>query len=109
MNQTMYLLSAIFIMAAVTLAIRAVPFLLFGRKKEMPPSIKYLGDILPAAMIAILVDYCLKSVTPLTGNHGLPEFLSVAGVAILHIWRKNTFLSIGFGTMCYMLLIQFVF
>lgn len=42
----MYLLSAIFIMAVVTLAIRAVPFLFFGRKKEMPPSIKYLGDIL---------------------------------------------------------------
>lgn len=108
-NNNMYLLSAILIMAVITLAIRGVPFLLFGGKKEMPKSVKYLGNILPTAMIATLVVYCLKSVTPMTGNHGLPELISVAVVAVLHIWRKNTFLSIGLGTICYMVLVQVVF
>lgn len=108
-NDNMYLLSGILIMAVITLAIRGVPFLLFGGKKEMPNSVKYLGNILPTAMIATLVVYCLKSVTPMTGNHGLPEFISVAVVAVLHIWRKNTFLSIGLGTICYMVLVQVVF
>lgn len=108
-NDSLYLLSGILIMAVITLAIRAVPFLLFGGKKEMPESVKYLGNILPTAMIATLVVYCLKSVTPMTGNHGLPEFISVAVVAVLHIWKKNTFVSIGLGTICYMVLVQVVF
>lgn len=108
-DNTTYLISAILVMAVITLAIRAVPFLLFGGRKEVPQTVKYLGNILPPAMIATLVVYCLKSVTPLTGNHGLPEFISVAVVAVLHIWRKNTFLSIGLGTICYMVLIQVVF
>ncbi len=109
MNNTTYILMAMLVMAAITLAIRFVPFLLFGGKKKVPKSVEYLGGVLPPAMIAILVVYCLKTVTPLSGTHGLPELISVGVVAGLHIWKKNTFLSIGAGTICYMILIQIVF
>lgn len=109
MNNTTYILTAMLVMAAITLAIRFIPFLLFGGKKRVPKSVEYLGGVLPPAMIAILVVYCLKTVTPLSGTHGLPEFISVGVVAGLHIWKKNTFLSIGAGTICYMILIQMVF
>lgn len=109
MNNGGYLIGAILVMAAITLMIRAVPFVLFGGKKEMPRAVRYLGDILPTAMIAILVVYCMKGVTPFSGNHGLPEILSALVVAGLHIWRKNTFLSIGAGTICYMILVQVIF
>lgn len=108
-SENIYLLSAIGVIALITVAIRAIPFLLFGGKKELPDSIQYLAKLLPTAMIAILVIYCLKSVNLLSGSHGIPELLSVAVVALLHIWKKNTFLSIGAGTVCYMLLIQLVF
>ena len=30
-------------------------------------------------------------------------------VAVLHIWKRNTLLSIGVGTVSYMLLVQMVF
>lgn len=95
--------------AIVTIATRAVPFLIFGGKREVPGVVKYLGKVLPPAIMAILVIYCLKSVSIFTGNHGLPELLAVAVVAILHLWKKNTLLSIGAGTICYMIFVQRLF
>ena len=94
-------------MAIVTAAIRLLPLILFS--KNTPKPVLYLGSVLPYAIIAMLVVYCLKDVNVLKGSHGIPEFISIALVAVLHKWRKNTLLSILAGTICYMLLIQFVF
>lgn len=69
----------------------------------------YLGRVLPYAAMGMLVVYCLKDVKLTAAPYGLPELLSVALVAGLHIWKRNTLLSIGAGTVCYMLLIQLVF
>lgn len=95
--------------ALCTLATRALPFLLFGGKKEVPETVKYLGKVLPPATIAILVVYCFKGVNLFTGNHGLPEFLAGMAVVGLHLWKKNVLLSVGCGTLCYMILVQAVF
>ena len=94
-------------MAGVTILLRFLPFLIF--QKGTPRPLLYLGKVLPYAVMAMLVVYCLKGVTPLSGSHGIPEAISVAAVAVLHKWRHNTLLSIVAGTVCYMLLIHFVF
>ena len=57
----------------------------------------------------ILVIYCVKGINLFTGSHGFPELLSIAVVALLHIWKKNTLLSIAVGTILYMILVQVVF
>lgn len=97
------------VVAAVTLATRVIPFLIFGGKKEVPSVIKYLGRVLPPAIMAMLVVYCLKGVKLLQGSHGLPEIIASLLVVGLHLWKKNTLLSIGLGTVCYMILVQCVF
>ena len=95
------------VMAVVTAIIRFLPFILFS--KNTPKPVLYLGNVLPYAIIAMLVVYCLKDVNVLAGSHGIPELISIVLVAVLHKWRKNTLLSILSGTICYMLLIQLVF
>lgn len=99
----------VFVVAGCTFLTRFLPFALFGGGKEVPAIVKTLGDLLPPAVIAILVVYCLKSVSFMVVPHGLPEFIAVGFVALLHIWKRNNLLSIGGGTLVYMLLIQMVF
>lgn len=95
--------------AIVTAATRFAPFLIFGDSRKIPSLVAYLGKVLPYAVMGMLVVYCLKDVNFLAAPFGLPEILSCAVVAILHIWKRNSLLSIGLGTVCYMLLVQFVF
>lgn len=95
--------------AMVTLFIRAIPFVLFGGKREVPVTVTYLGKVLPPAIMVILVVYCVKGINLMVGNHGIPELLSIAVVASLHIWKRNTLLSIAVGTVLYMILVQVVF
>ena len=108
MDKTTHALLAVAIMAGVTYALRALPFLIFGKKKS-PPFIEYLGKYLPYAIMGMLVIYCLKDVRPLAYPYGLPELIAVSTVALLHIWKRNTLLSILSGTVSYMLLVQLVF
>lgn len=95
--------------ALATAFTRALPFVVFGGKRKAPEVVVYLGKVLPCAIMSILVVYCLKGVTLFSGNHGLPEILAVALVVLLHLWKKNTLLSIGLGTGFYMLLVQVIF
>lgn len=108
MDNTTHAVLAIVIMAAISYALRALPFLIFG-KKETPPFIQYLGRYLPYAIMGMLVVYCLKDVRPLAYPYGLPELIAVLIVALLHIWRRNTLISIVGGTVSYMLLVQLIF
>lgn len=94
---------------AGTLITRFLPFIVFREGKPTPKYIQYLGKVLPSAVFALLVVYCLKNVSFVSGNHGLPEIISIAVTAGLHLWKKQMLLSIAGGTICYMLLIQFVF
>ncbi len=108
MNNTHTIL-LIAVMALVTALLRFLPFLVLGGKRKTPEYITYLGRVLPCAIIGMLVVYCLRGITPLAWPHGLPELLAVAAVALLHLWRRNTLLSIAGGTVCYMILVQVVF
>lgn len=92
-----------------TVATRFLPFLLFSSKKPTPKYIQYLGQALPAAIFGMLVVYCLKNVSVLSGSHGLPELIAILVTAGLHLWKRQMLLSIAGGTVCYMLLVQFLF
>jgi branched-subunit amino acid transport protein AzlD len=93
----------------VTMATRFIPFLIFGEKRKTPAIIEYLGTVLPCAIMGMLVVYCLKDISFLASPFGIPEIISCIVVAALHIWKRNSLLSIGGGTVCYMLLVQLVF
>ena len=95
--------------ALVTIALRFLPFWVFGENRTTPPLIAHLGKVLPFAIMGMLVVYCLKDMTLTAAPFGIPELIGCALVAGLHVWKRNTLLSIGAGTLCYMLLIQFVF
>ena len=99
----------ILVVAGTTFATRVLPFLIFPKGKEIPKVIQYLGRVLTPAIIGMLVVYCLRN-TKITGApYVLPELISVMVVVFLHVWKKNTLLSIGAGTVLYMFLIQAVF
>lgn len=97
------------VIALVTAALRFLPFWIFRENRQTPPLIAYLGQVLPFAIMGMLVVYCLKDVSFLCSPFGLPEIIGCTVVAALHVWKRNTLLSIGTGTVCYMLLVQFVF
>ena len=88
-----------------TMATRFLPYFLFTEGKPPPKYISYLGGVLPCAAIGFLVVYSLKDAV-FSAFHGLPEFLSILLILLLHRWRKNTLLSIGAGTVFYMYLVQ---
>ncbi|MBR3949185.1 MAG: branched-chain amino acid transporter permease [Oscillospiraceae bacterium] len=97
------------VIALVTALLRFLPFWIFGENRKTPPLVAYLGQVLPYAIMGMLVVYCLKSLSFTAPPFGIPELLGCAVVAVLHIWKRSTLLSIGAGTLCYMLLVQFVF
>ena len=95
-------------MSLVTIVIRFAPFLLFKGKKT-PVFINYLGKVLPYSIIAMLVIYCVKGVSLINKPHGLPEIIAILAVVGLHIWKRNTLISIVLGTIIYMILKQIIF
>ena len=107
MINTMHSFLLIAVVALVTMGIRFLPFVVF--RKKTPKLVLYMGKVLPFAIMGMLVVYTLKNVTPMEGNHGIPELIGVISVAFLHKWKHNTLLSIVGGTIIYMLLVQVAF
>lgn len=105
MNESLYPILVIAVVALVTFALRAFPFLLFGRK-PLPDTVKYLGKVLPASIMTILVIYCLRGTDITSSPHGAPELISCVLVVILQAVKKNMYVSIVAGTLVYMLLIR---
>lgn len=107
---TGWMIAIVAVTAAATFLTRLFPFAVFGRSKSDPPKIiQYLGNILPPAVIAILLVYCMRNTEVTNINTYVPELISLALVVLLHVWKRNNLLSIGCGTVCYMILVQFVF
>lgn len=95
--------------AIATFATRAASFLVFPKGKEIPPKVVFIGKVLPPAIIGMLVVYCLRSTSVLAYPYGIPELIAGLTVVILHLWKRNIFLSIGAGTILYMILVQMIF
>lgn len=103
----------ILIIAAGTFLTRSLPFILFPEGKKIPAYVSYLGNVLPYAMIGLLVIYCFRN-TSFTGLFSggsmlIPESIAIISIILLHKWKNNTLLSIGGGTVIYMILVQTIF
>lgn len=109
MNFDYKLLAVILVAGVCTFATRLFPFAIFAGQKEVPAFVKYLGDILPVAVIGILIVYCFKDFADGDTNIIIPQLIAGTATALIHLWKKNTLLSISVGTIGYMLLINFVF
>lgn len=89
-----------------TVLTRSLPFFVFPAGKPAPEFVRYLGGVLPAAALGLLVVYCYRNVDVLSGGHGWPELLASAVVVGLHLWRKSMILSIAGGTILYMIIVH---
>lgn len=89
-----------------TMLTRFLPFSIFNSKKPTPLYIQYLGRLLPGAIFAMLVVYCLRNVSLVEGSHGLNELIAIGITVGLHLWKRQMLISIAGGTICYMLLVQ---
>lgn len=105
----LYAISMIAVIALVTAALRFLPFLIFRGSRQTPKYVQYLGNVLPFAIMGMLVVYCLKGVTFGSLENWLPQLIASGAVVLLHLWKRNTLLSIISGTALYMVLVQVVF
>ena len=97
------------VMGAATFATRIVPVIIFGRSAKVPDFILYLGKVIPYTAMGLLIVYCLRDVSILSGSHGIPELIAMAVVVASYLWKRNTIVSVILGTAVYMLLLQMVF
>lgn len=95
--------------AAATLLTRFLPFWLFSSGRPVPEPVHYLGRALPPAIFGMLLVYCLRNTQLFSGSHGIPEAAALLVTAGLHLWKRQTLLSVAGGTLCYVLLVQYVF
>ena len=102
-------LVTILVIAGITFLIRAFPFLVFRSHKPLPKFVTYLGRVLPFAVIGMLVVYCLRGTSVFAYPYGIPEAVSILVIVLVHKWKHNMLLSIGGGTVLYMLLVQLIF
>ena len=109
MTENTYIWLSVAIIALITAALRILPFALFGNGRKTPKIIEKLSLMLPYAIMGMLVVYCLKDTSFSSLGGFLPALIASAVVVLLHVWKRNTLLSIISGTVCYMLLVQLVF
>lgn len=106
----MHAAGIIAVAAVVTMALRFLPFMIFGSGgRQTPVYISYLGKVLPYAIMGMLVVFCLKNISLTSAPFGAPELIACALTGLLHVWRRNTLISIAGGTVIYMILVQMVF
>ena len=97
------------IVVAGTLLTRFAAFLIFPPGKKAPDFVLYLGKALPAAIMGLLVVYTFKDTIVLSYPYGVPELIALLVTVGMHVWKRNMFMSIGAGTVVYMILVQAVF
>jgi len=108
LSDTAYTLISIGIIALVTALTRFLPFIIFSGKRKTPRYVLWLGRVLPYAIMGMLVVYCLKSVSFTAAPFGLPEIIGCLSVVLLHVWKRNSILSIAGGTAIYMLIVNLI-
>ena len=109
MSGNLYVAAAIGAVALVTWLTRALPHMLLGGRRELPDWSRYLGGVIPPAIMVILVLYCLRGIELTVWPHGAAELIALGVVVLLQLLKKNTVLSIFLGTACYMILLRTAF
>lgn len=109
MQTDFQVLLTILIISLGTFLTRVLPFILFPASRKTPAYVLYLGSVLPFAIIGMLIVYCFKSTPILTYPYGIPEIIASVFVIAAHKLKHNLLLSVGGGTVLYMILIQYIF
>lgn len=104
----MEIISIICVCAICTFVERLFPFVVF-RNRGVSDTIRYLGKVLPMAVMGTLVVYCLRSTTFESISAFAPQLIAVTMTALLHLWKRNTLVSVLSGTICYMVCVQMLF
>ena len=107
MPDTTYLVAAVLVSAAVTWALRALPFAALAPLRASG-TVQYLSTRMPAGIMVILVVYCLRDLPPAHPRVVAP--LAALTVTVgLYLWRRNALLSILGGTVVHVALASTVF
>lgn len=106
MNLQTHDILIIVIAAVVTILIRFLPFWIFDHGDTPPKWVVFLGRVLPSAVMSVLLIYCVRNISFVFGNHGIPEIIGIAVAIGLHVWKRNTLLSICVSTILYMLILR---
>lgn len=107
--ETFYTWQGIVVIAVVTALLRFLPFIIFKSDRPTPKFITKLSKLLPYAIMGMLVVYCLKDINFISLSSFMPHLIACFIAIILHVWKRNTLISIVFSTICYMVLVQFLF
>lgn len=103
MNYNLVVALTIVLTTALLFFYRGAPFFIFS-KREPPAGLKFVEKCLPPLIIATLIVYCLKDIDYASKPWGAPQFIAIAATVGLHLWRRNSMVSIFGGTVLFMLL-----
>lgn len=85
---------------------RSLPFL-FAR--FMTSNFNETGKLLPAYIMLLLIIRGLDLNTLKYPPYGIPAFIALAVTTAIHLWQRNTLISLIMGTGCYILLLATFF
>ncbi|MFE0643342.1 branched-chain amino acid transporter permease [Streptomyces sp. NPDC058877] len=94
--------AAVLVAAAVTWALRILPFAALAPLRSSS-TVQYLSTRMPAGVMIILIVYCLRDLS-VTEVRSLVPLAGLAVTVGLHLWRRNVLLSIAGGTAAHVLL-----
>ncbi|WP_433187234.1 branched-chain amino acid transporter permease [Actinoallomurus sp. CA-150999] len=107
MPDTRYLIAAVAVSAAITWALRALPFTALAPLRASR-TVHYLSARMPAGVMVILFVYCLRDL-PVTHARALAPLVALTVTVGLHLWRRNALLSILAGTTVHVALASTLF
>ncbi len=96
----------VLMMAAMTILLRFLPFVLLKFTKETPAIIVHLGNVLPQAAIGMLVVYCLRNVSLSDGGTLVATAIAALVAAALQWKFKNIVYTVIGSTAIYMILLH---
>lgn len=105
-NFYLYAIACILVSGVATALTRFLPFILFSGNRQMPPKLKRIADILPSAVIAVLVVYGVSPQLSSVGADTLYALAALTLTVLTHLWRRNTLFSMFVGTVSYMLMVN---
>ena len=101
-----YLLTVIVVMALISFALRALPFVA-AQWLNRHPMTQRLGDFLPLAIMTLLLVHSAVGNATSDPAAPWPELVAVALVIALQCWRRNALVSIVLGVCAYVTIRNF--
>lgn len=89
----------------LTLALRALPFLIFANR-PMPLWLIRLSKRIPVMILGLLVVYTLKDIKVVSAPFAIPEVCALALLIVVQLKGKNPLLSIFLSTALYVVLLR---